>query len=155
MNHRLTPMQGAILRFIKDYGPCTDEDIDAGVLLDVHGLSYNGGGWEETMEKAAGWISLMELLRINSIIGTGCRETDAEGRPVDHLPETCLAEERESRAWISDAFQELEEGARAIELIKYMARSAWRTRYGSAAGQVMDLRIDDWIGWTCDLYPDV
>ena len=31
----------------------TDEDIEAGMLLQAHGLDYHGGGWEETMVKAA------------------------------------------------------------------------------------------------------
>ena len=99
-------------------------------------------------------MELMEFLRINSVIGTECRNSLTDGRPVDRLPETCLSEEREAPAWISSISAGSKEGAQAIHLIFDMARSTWATRYGSASGEILDLRIDDWIGWTMDLYPN-
>ena len=150
----LTPLQMATLRFIKDFGPSTDEDIEAGVLLQVHGLDYNGGGWEEAMEKAASWISLMESFREHAVIGAGCDETVEADQPADHLPETCLSEEREAHAWIADVSSGSEGGVRAIHLITKMARLQWFSSYGSNAAEEMDHRISSWIDWTCDLCPN-
>ena len=103
------------------------------------------------MVKAAAWISLMEAMREHSVIGTGCDEPAENGRPVDHLPETCLSEERETHAWIAGVSSGSEGGAHAIDLIKEMAWQRWLTVNGSAA-EVMHRRIDAWIDWTCDLY---
>ena len=154
MSKLLSPLQRETLAFIQDFGPCTDEDIEAGVLLQVHGLDYNGGGWEEAMEKAAAWISLMEVLREYSVIGTGCDESAENGQPCDHLPETCLSEERETHAWIVGVSSGSVGGAHAVHLITEMARSKWFTRHGAAADEEMHQRIDRWIDWTCDLCPN-
>ena len=104
------------------------------------------------MEKASGWISLMEVLREHSLIGTGCDESNEHGRP-DHLPETCLSEENAARDWIAGVSSGSGGGEEAIELITEMARAKWFTQYGSAAAAVMDQRIDGWVGWTCELRP--
>ena len=124
------------------------------MLLRVHGLDYNGGGWEEAMEKAASRISLMEALREHSVIGTGCDESAERGRPCDHLPETCLFEENAARDWIAGVSSGSGVGEEAIALITEMARAAWFTKYGSAAAEVMDQRITRWVDWTCELCPD-
>jgi hypothetical protein len=154
MSERLSPLEREILTFMQNHGPCTDDDIDAGVLLWVHGLDYNGGGWEEAMEKAAAWISLMEALREHSVIGTGCDDSAEHGRPCDHLPETCLFEENATHAWIAGVSSGSGGGEEAIDLIKEMARAKWFTKYGSAAAEVMDQRIDRWVDWTSELCPD-
>ena len=130
----------------------TDEDIEAGMLLQAHGLDYHGGGWEETMVKAAAWLSLMDALREHSVIGTGCRKPAENGRPGNHSPETCLREEQEAHAWIADVSSGSEGGARAIQMITEMAWRRWLTMHGSAAAAEMHRRIDVWIHWTCDLY---
>ena len=154
MSEHMSPLEREILTFMQDHGggPFTDEDIDAGVLLQVHGLDYNGGGWEEAMEKAAAWISLMEVLRERSVIGTGCDGSAEHGRP-DHLPETCLSEENDARDWIAGVPSGSGGGEEAVDVITEMARSRWFTKYGSLAAEVMDQRIDWWIGWTCELRP--
>ena len=130
----------------------TDEDIEAGMLLKAHGLDYHGGGWEETMVRAADWICLMEALREHSVIGTGCRKPAENGRPGNHSLETCLREEKESHAWIAGVSSGSEEGARAIQIITEMAWRRWLTMHGSTAVDEMHRRIDVWIDWTCDLY---
>ena len=153
MSEPLSPLQWATLCFIRDFGPCTDEDIEAGVLLQIHGLNYNRGGWEEALEKAAAWISLMDVLREYSVIGTGCNESAKDGRPCDHLPETCLSEENETQAWIASVTSG-SGGGEAIGIITEMARARRFNRYGSDAAEVMDQRIHRWIDWTCDVCPN-
>ena len=122
------------------------------MLLQIHGLNYNRGGWEEALEKAAAWISVMEMLREYSVIGTGCNESAKDGHPCDHLPETCLSEENETRTWIAGVPSGSEGRQEAIGMVSDMARSQWLTMHGSAAAAEMRRRIDVWIHWTCDLY---
>ena len=149
-----SPLKEATLAFLIDHGPCTDEDLAAGVLLDVHGLPYLKGGWAEAEETINTWIMLMETLRFYSIIGTGCGDTESDRSDIDHLPETCLFEEMQAREWIFCLSDGPEEAHQACEVIISMAQSAWATRYGTAADTITSLRREQWIDWTAYLYPD-
>ena len=146
----LTPLQEAILRFVKEHGHSTKEDIEAGVLLALHGMEYRGGGWEAAMEAIRERIALMDLLRIQGTLGQGCIEDGVRS----HLPELCLTEGRQFRAWERSSQGKGTSAEEAYHVAKRVAQWNWFKQYGEHwnTGPIMQLRVDAWMLWTSELY---
>ena len=147
----LNPLMRGILGFLEWYGPASDEDLEAGVLLFLHGQPYYGGGWDEAIGSITETIVTMDLLRDQSVIGVGCLHND---NTYDHWPEACLNEEQEYLAWREALRGSGEVGETAYPLILSTAQWRWTGTYREDwnNGKVIQSRRDSWMDWSATIY---
>lgn len=148
--NKLTRIERAMLKFLKEYGDASQEDVAVGTLLFLHGMKYMGGGWEAAIAAIRERITLMDLLRNNGSIGQACIKGGVNG----HLPELCLKEEREFQVWEQRSRAKETSAGEAYPVVKRVAQWAWSKTYGEDwnTGRMMQLRVDAWIGWTNEIY---